>query len=176
MNSFIQNYGLFWRRSVIGEFWPRKSQLLGVGVRQKRKGFVDFAQQRGIYALYDDNFRLIYVGQAGRRQRGLYGRLWAHTRGNLAERWSRFSWFGLWEVDFVGEQPPFGLKNNVADITVDVVTALDHIEAVLIRASEPLRNSSTGSFGANVVQYRQFVPSEPIEDQYGAADDDLGPR
>lgn len=165
MNDLIKNYGLFWRRSVVGEVWPRTGQLLGVGVRKKRKGAVDFATQRGIYALYDDNFRLVYVGQAGRKERGLYGRLRAHTRGDLAERWTRFSWFGLLAVapepDHEGK---YGLVPAQDDLSISVVTAMDHIEAVLIRAAEPLRNSSTGSFGPNVTAYRQYIQGEPPEE------------
>ena len=170
--ALIQNYGLFWRRSVIGEVWPRTHPLLGIGVKQKRVGEVDFARQRGIYALYDDSFRLIYVGQAGRQKRGLYGRLRAHTRGNIAERWTRFSWFGLLPVDFSGAAKPYQLADVEADLNVSVVTALDHIEAVLIRAAEPLRNASIGSWGASVTQYRQVLPSASIESQMADEGDD----
>lgn len=171
--ALIQNYGLFWRRSRLGEIWPRSGSLLGVGVKQKRVGLVDFAKQRGIYALYDDNFRLVYVGQAGRQQRGLYGRLRSHTRGNIAERWTRFSWFGLLPVDFEGTSEPFGLSPSVDDLNVSIVTAMDHIEAVLIRVAEPLRNASTGSWGAGVVQYRQAISGQSIESQMPEDGDEL---
>ena len=101
----IKNYGLYWRRSAVAknagtkaeysDSWSRRGELLGIGIRKRRQKAVDFANQRGIYALYDDNFRLIYVGQAGRGERRLYRRLRSHTLNNLADRWTRFSWFGL---------------------------------------------------------------------------------
>lgn len=155
----IQNYGLFWRRDQIeGEvdgMWPRSGKLLGIGVRRKREKPVDFATQRGIYALYDDNFRLIYVGQAGKGKTGLYKRLRSHTITNLSQRWSRFSWFGIRPVSPVEGQ---GGNRQLVDISEVVETSpaeiLNHIEAVLIMAGEPLRNAKGGNFGEGV-HYRQ---------------------
>ncbi|HEV2603074.1 MAG TPA: GIY-YIG nuclease family protein [Microvirga sp.] len=160
----IRNYGLFWRRSVIAPdgAWPRSGELLGLGVKKKKQKFVDFANQRGVYALYDDNFRLIYVGQAGRAKRRLYSRLRAHTIGNLADRWSRFSWFGLMGV---GPEPNsdghFELEDVPDEIPTDRTSILNHVEAVLIMAAEPMRNTKGGIFGKEVTHYRQTARGAP---------------
>jgi len=156
----IRNYGLFWRRDVLEDEhgqWTRNGELVGIGVRKKRQRQVDFANQRGVYALYDENFRLIYVGQAGRGERRLYPRLWAHTRNNLSERWSRFSWFGLLPVfDEPNEDGYYYLDNDYADdINITHRDALNHLEAVLIMAGEPARNAKGGVFGREVTHYRQ---------------------
>jgi hypothetical protein len=61
----FQNYGLFWQADNVK--WGSKGKnnqgsLNGVWASAKREGFVDFREQRGIYVLYDDTFRIIYVG------------------------------------------------------------------------------------------------------------------
>ena len=98
----IQNYGLFWRRDNV--FWGRqnnKGKLEGYPAKAKpRSGkngnVVNFRDQQGIYCLYDELFRLVYVGQAGANDKQrLFGRLKTHTTDQLAARWERFSWFGL---------------------------------------------------------------------------------
>jgi hypothetical protein len=162
----IHNYGLFWRRSLIAHDgpWPRSGELLGVGVKQKRRGKVDFSRQRGIYALYDDNFRLIYVGQAGKGERRLYNRLRSHSLNNLAERWSRFSWFGILPV---AEDPVTRSLSLVEDHTPAAPTKeviLDHMEAILIMAGEPIRNSKGGIFGKDVTLYRQTTASTVVDE------------
>lgn len=62
----IQNYGLFWQRLIVD--WGtrgrvRSGALLGRYARQLRSPEVDFREQQGVYVLYDDNFKIIYVGQ-----------------------------------------------------------------------------------------------------------------
>jgi hypothetical protein len=62
----IRNYGLFWRRNDV--FWGRphvQGHLKGIRAKALMSKPVDFAEQRGVYALYDDAFRLVYIGQAG---------------------------------------------------------------------------------------------------------------
>jgi hypothetical protein len=139
---------------LIDREWPRSGELLGVGVRKRKAGKVDFARQIGIYALYDEQFRLVYVGQAGLGQRGLYSRLRAHTLNNLSERWSRFSWFGLIASEELETRDPE--KERLEPINVTKSTILDQVEAVLIAASEPLRNKQSGRFGRDVTHYRQY--------------------
>ena len=168
----INNYGLFWKRDRVmastappaadatepinpSGGWPRSGPLHGVGVRKRRQGVVDFADQRGIYALYDEQFRLVYVGQAGRRESRLYSRLRTHTRSVLSERWSRFSWFGIMPVGDADGGPTL-LEVDDGQVTVGRSDILDHIEAVLILAGEPLRNKQGGILGAGVTHYRQY--------------------
>tara|TARA_R110002020_G_scaffold439082_1_gene649556 strand:+ start:159 stop:530 length:372 start_codon:yes stop_codon:yes gene_type:complete len=96
----IKNYGLFWRRDSVhwnygGGRADEPGHLKGVQYVERQALVVDFREQAGIYCLYDDNFRLLYVGQAGFGNATLFGRLKSHTQNNLAERWTKFSWFGL---------------------------------------------------------------------------------
>ena len=171
----IKNYGLYWRRNVIAEYsgnkaeytgsWARQGELLGIGVRKRRQKEVDFATQRGIYALYDDNFRLIYVGQVGRGERRLYRRLRSHTLNNLADRWTRFSWFGLLEVSKEpNKHGRFELVESTEDVQADYVTVMNQMEAILIMAAEPIRNAKNGDFGPGVTHYRQTRRGERVDE------------
>ncbi|HEV2603664.1 MAG TPA: GIY-YIG nuclease family protein [Microvirga sp.] len=159
----IKNYGLFWERKVV-DWSRRRGPLLGLGVRKKRQDPVDFTYQRGIYCLYDDNFRLIYVGQAGGRddsERGIYRRMWSHTRNDLAQRWTRFSWFGIREPDerANGKQYRELLEYRAPEGPLRAGQILDQFESVMILAAEPARNFQSRSFGGDAHHYRQFDPS-----------------
>lgn len=63
-HQLVMNYGLFWHRSRI--VWGRGNNRGHLKGRLAKTGTpVDFRDQRGVYCLYDDNFRLVYIGQAG---------------------------------------------------------------------------------------------------------------
>lgn len=149
----IKSYGLFWKSNDVN--WGRpnsKGTLLGIEVGNKLSDPIDFRYQIGVYALYDDNFRVVYVGQAGTRQKKrLFGRLKDHTRDDLAERWTKFSWFGLLGVRVDGELTKETMKSSSTKPQV-----LDHIEAILISATEPPHNRQGGRFGREVRQFRQY--------------------
>lgn len=60
----IKNYGLFWNLEEVD--WGYKGPggsgtLLGRYARKLRSEPVNFREQQGVYVLYDDNFRIIYV-------------------------------------------------------------------------------------------------------------------
>jgi hypothetical protein len=140
----FQNYGLFWQADKVK--WGSKGKnnqgsLDGVWASAKREGFVDFREQRGIYVLYDDTFRIIYVGQAGRGQRCLFARLKDHMRDDLAGRWTKFSWFGTRPVN-----DRYELEDS-KKITPSLAEVLNHLEAILIAAAEPPLNRQGGKFG-----------------------------
>jgi hypothetical protein len=174
MTELILNYGLFWRRDRV-DWKSRKGPLLGLGKSAKLQGEVDFTLQRGIYALYDDNFRLVYVGQAGRgKTRGLFRRLRSHTVNDMSERWSRFSWFGVLSV---AETALPGTRRGVLtevleEQSTNVRSILDHVEAVLIMAGEPVLNKRGGTFGENVRHYRQVANRDPTQPETLTPDDD----
>lgn len=160
----IRNYGLFWHRESV--FWGRqkvKGRLEGVPASSVRAKIVDFREQAGVYVLYDDNFRVIYVGQAGAGNSRLFSRLKKHTKDALADRWTRFSWFGLRWVKRNNK-----LSNVAAGVPVRHKDLLDHIEAILISATEPPHNKQGGKFGKKVKQYIQhrdydeFGPSSEV--------------
>ena len=144
----IRNYGLFWRREHV--FWGRQ-RVAGhlKGYRSGERGLVaDFREQQGVYVLFDDSFKLIYVGQTGTGKQRLFERLRQHTTGRLSDRWSRFSWFGIRFVVSGGELSVEPKARNVP-----LEDALDHLEAVLIEAAEPPHNRQGGRFGAKVHQF-----------------------
>ena len=157
----IRNYGLFWKRDTV--FWGRQKNpghLKGVHAKKLKAKPVDFRNQQGVYVLYDDNFRIIYMGQAGASdQQKLFIRLRQHKKDHLAQRWSRFSWFGIIPAE------DGVLKESKVEMTLSAKSALDHIEAVLIAAAEPPLNLQRGRFGENVDQYLQFVEGDEEEEE-----------
>jgi len=69
----IQNTGHLWHKKYVN--WQRGRQLVGVSESSPGKP-VNFADQAAIYALYDKEFKCIYVGQVGSGEtKGLYSRL-----------------------------------------------------------------------------------------------------
>lgn len=153
----IQNYGLFWHIDRV--HWGKardRGTLNGYLVGAKLEGCVDFRKQRGIYVLYDENYEIIYVGQAGRGSQNLFPRLKQHRKDHLAERWSRFCWFGIvpvtedWELD----------DEDEIEFDTDLPAVLNHIEAILIATAEPPLNLQRGRFGSDVEKYLQEQPVE----------------
>jgi hypothetical protein len=118
----------------------------------------DFRKQRGVYVLYDDAFKLVYVGQAGggNNQR-LFDRLKQHTTDPLASRWNRFSWFG---IRWVKGDNELAAEADGSHTTSSAV--LDHIEAILISAAEPPHNRQGGRLGEDVVQYLQYIDDDAL--------------
>lgn len=142
----FRNYGLFWKAENV--FWGKqknKGSLIGIMASAKTGKNVDFREQCGIYVLYSD-FDIIYVGLA----KALLSRLNQHRKDDLAERWDRFSWFGLRDV-----------KNDCSLAAYNQAThsdnsdVLNHIEAILIHTIEPRLNRQGGKFGKNIQRYLQ---------------------
>ena len=149
--TLIANMGLFWREDCV--YWGAGSKaghLNGVRAGAKTSKPVNFRKQRGIYVLYSD-YKIIYIGQAGTGNASLFGRLKRHTRDDLAERWNRFSWFGLDRVLVKSGRLAAQTKAAYPSTT----TILNHIEGILIHATEPPLNRQGGTFGQGVHRYRQ---------------------
>ena len=147
----IYNYGLFWKRDCV--FWGRpkvKGHLKGLPAKKLKSAPIDFREQQGVYILYDDNFRVVYVGQSGKKSQRLFQRLKQHQQDALAERWTRFSWFGIRSTLKSGK-----LSNVNQAAHPPLRAVLDHIEAILISATEPPHNRQGGRFGIKVTQYLQ---------------------
>jgi hypothetical protein len=157
----IQNYGLFWRRAWIhfgagGE--GNAGHLKGIRTGAKTSDPVDFREQQGVYCLYDENFRLVYVGQAGgKNDQRLFGRLKQHREDYVSERWTKFSWFGIRPVLKGGE-----LRVEKTSAHPEIGDVLNHIEAILIAAAEPVHNRQGGRFGDAVEQYLQWRDDEQL--------------
>lgn len=158
----IQNYGLHWRRDCI--VWGRKGlgnegHLTGRLASRRTAAHVNFRYQSGIYIL-QDGFRPVYIGQSGSSDQRLFARLKGHTQNHLAERWDRFSWFGIYPV----KRGKLDTSVNVESIKTDIYSVLDHVEGALISVTEPPLNRQGARFGG-VEQYKQvFVELEDIED------------
>lgn len=152
----IRNYGLFWLRENVdwgGRGRGNEGQLLGWTGRRNAAA-VNFRQQRGIYVLYDDNFKIVYIGQTGAGNQRLLVRLRNHRFDHLAQRWNRFSWFGIAPVE------NGNLNLNAAARPPEVAEILNHIEAILIASAEPPLNLQRGRFGEDVERYIQFVDQD----------------
>jgi len=158
----ISSYGLFWKRAWVHfGAGSNAGHLKGVKAGLKTSDPVDFREQRGVYCIYDESFRLVYVGQAGGgNDQRLFTRLKQHREDNVAERWSRFSWFGISRVLKSGL-----LSKEITSAHPDIPDVLNHIEAILIASAEPVHNRQGGRFGSDVEQYLQWRD-----------DDNLGPE
>lgn len=155
----IKNYGLFWRRDWI--FWGRGNNaghLKGVLSTNTTSDPVDFRDQQGVYVLYDDGFKLVYVGQAGGRNgQRLFHRLKQHRSDALSDRWSRLSWFGVRSVNQDGR-----LRATTNAAHPAITDVLNHIEAILIATAEPPHNRQGGRFGDGVEQYLQYRDTDAL--------------
>lgn len=162
----IKNYGLFWRLDEVD--WgagSRRGHLRGVWKGGKREGWTDFREQRGIYVLYDANFNMIYAGQAGSGIGYLFDRLKYHTRNHLADRWTRFSWFGTRDVRFDKHSQLYVLDED-REFQPTLNEVLNQIEGVLIAAAEPKLNRQGPRWGDGTYQYLQVRRDPaPAEDE-----------
>jgi hypothetical protein len=151
VKSLIKNYGLMWRRDRV--FWGRgrnKGELLG-----RRSGTrIDFHEQIGVYVLYDEARRPVYVGQAGQGNARLFRRLRAHRRDGLSDRWHYFSWFGLLTVNKSGRLSRW--DKAAKRVSGTIKSTLNEIEGVLIAATEPAFNKQGARF-KGISRYRQVA-------------------
>lgn len=139
--NIVKAYGVYWRRDDVD--WSKtKPKLLG---SQSEGEAVDFSTMRGIYMLYDHR-EPIYVGQA--IANGLGERLRNHTKDRHANRWNRFSWFG---IDGVNQNGSIHTANKFNVNINDIANAL---EAVMIEGLEPRQNRKSGNYfeGAKYAQ------------------------
>lgn len=137
-SPIVKNIGYMWRRKYVN--WQSGRDLIG-----KPDGFqgesINFADQSGIYVLYDRNLQPIYLGQAGKGEsKGLYDRLRDHTEDDLFCAWERFSWFGFYSKEVLKA----GAFEKEYEINTDINELMNVVESMLIRVSKPAFNKSTG--------------------------------
>lgn len=143
-----------WRRDSV--FWGR-GRNKGV-LEGRRSGLViQFRDQIGVYVLYDEGRRPIYVGQAGQGNARLFDRLRTHRRDSLAHRWHYFSWFGLLSVNKSGQLS--GWDAPLKRVSGTIKSTLNEIEGVLIAATEPAFNKQGARF-RGIARYRQVPNAE----------------
>jgi hypothetical protein len=143
----IGAFGMYWRRDLVR--WPGTTVHL-MGRQSDTSKPVDFSNQVGVYLLHDRD-RIIYVGRVDTNER-LGTRLREHTKGRLAYRWDRFSWFGLRRPTREGKLEPFQRELAEADL-------VGLMESILIEAIEPGLNRKRGEGLRSVEFYQAEDPS-----------------
>lgn len=138
--KIIRTYGVYWQRDSVD--W-NGSTLMG---RQLNGQPVDFGEIKGIYILYD-NREPIFVGQA--ISVGLLSKLKTHTQDRLANRWNRFSWFGIYGVNQSGS-----IHKVHTFSSAKINDIADALEAVLIEGLEPRQNRDNFAY-FNGAEYSQ---------------------
>ena len=128
-DTFIAAYGVLWRREWVA--WGRNRLD---GTQSNRDQAVNFAEQSGVYVLYDRN-KPIYVGMSA--ENSLMRRLKTHTRGRFDSRWDRFSWFGCRTPQDDGS-----LADTPNDFSSNHMIAA--MESLLIELLEPPQNRKHG--------------------------------
>jgi hypothetical protein len=152
----IKNYGLRWARDKIR--WTRAKpgdhgKLPGKLVGSKRSDPTDFAQQIGVYILFEPGYVPIYIGQAGNGNADLFSRLKHHCEDHLRDRWSHFSWFGF---KTVGANGKLHVKQRShVRVTLPYGEALDEIEGILIQVLEPRLNRRGPNWRKTAEEYVQ---------------------
>jgi hypothetical protein len=149
IKTLIKNYGLMWRRDSV--FWGKGSNR-GLLTGRRSGKIIDFRHQIGVYVLYDEARRPVYVGQAGQGKANLFNRLRSHRRDSLALRWHYFSWFGLLAVNKSGRLSRWNAPSKRVSGTIQ--TTLNEIEGVLIAATEPAFNKQGARF-RGISRYHQ---------------------
>jgi len=145
--GLINAFGMFWLRDEV--YWDRNSTRL-LGVQQLGGKEIDFADQAGVYLLYDGN-RVVYVGRVTGTRLG--SRMWEHTRDRLTGRWDRFSWFGVRGVTESGS------LTALPGSGIAVESLISTLEALLIEGLEPPQNRRQGD-GFNAVEFLQVLDPE----------------
>lgn len=178
--NIIVNMGLFWDRDKV--CWAQKQGtgpkgLNGIQEDARTKGEVNFWQQQGVYALYDANYHLVYMGQSVKSSQGDSGigdRLKKHLSDSLAGRWEKFSWFGFRKVlrDRTLAQPRTKKRINRMNLA-------NALEGIVIAVAEPSMNGQDGRFGKKVKRYIQnqkdnVGPQKKIEDDLKMLKEDMG--
>ncbi len=138
VTGLVNAFGFSWDRSKVN--WTTEPLILGQQLTgpkpQTGSRPVNFAEQRGVYLLHD-NEGVLYVGRTTDQDLGK--RLQQHTIDRHAGRWTRFSWFGVYPVK---EDGTLKTSADFSNLNIDIVIAT--MEAVLIEGLEPRSNRRQG--------------------------------
>ena len=152
----IKNFGLMWDRESVRWVGTRGNagRLMGQGsigkpIRDQLE--VNFREQIGVYILYRNEI-VVYVGQAGAGNSNLFSRLKNHMSDHLANRWDKFSWFGVRRVNRNGT---LSQATGELNRTLKSSEVLDLLEGLLINVVEPPLNKQ-GAKWSGVEQYFQL--------------------
>ncbi len=136
----LRNYGLKWKKADVD--WSDNTLY---GKSKDTKKHFDFADQIGIYVLYDEN-KIVYIGQSV--DSSIFTRLKDHKKKKAG--WDKFSWFGFYDVDIQTQK--VNKTTNCIPTTKDIADAL---EAILIELLKPELNEKKGN---NLGEQYIFVP------------------
>jgi hypothetical protein len=168
--SIIKNYGFLWERKYINRGaggYGNAGNLIGYRTGAATK-LVDFREQIGVYALYDQNLTIVYIGQAGNGNATLFSRLKQHMTSNaLRNRWSYFSWVGFRQVN--SRTSDLSIRQENVSSRVSGFTygdALNEIEGILIEFIEPKLNKQ----GGKLKKAREYLQKIPDEDEFATLD------
>ena len=152
----IANAGYMWHRKFVNWYEKKERLLLGTS-EDAEKTEANFADQTGIYLLYDNSGSCIYVGQAGRGDSsGLFDRLKDHAvQDDLFCLWERFTWFGFYSHEILEKNGPYEDRFGGG-----IIQALDVLEAIAIYASNPAMNRRRGT----LKDVKWFYPKEQFEE------------
>jgi len=145
----IRAYGLLWNPDAVD--WGsvgrgNRGSLLGKIRRDGSTHEIDFWDAHGVYVLLDQ-FRPIYIGQAGKG--GLGPRLRDHLSDRFAGRWDMFSWFSMSTTNVTTSNVRAPGKRTLKPKTV-----LDTLEALGILLADPPLNRK-----------RESVPDADLAEQ-----------
>ena len=133
----IKAYGLHWERGNVD--WKKSPTSLEILGAQSEAKIVNFATMRGVYILHYGQ-EIVYVGQAI-SEGGIGKRLRDHTRDRLANRWNKFSWFGLDSIDSDGKI----MRSSSDDFQLSIQSIADVLEGMLLEILEPKSNRRGGN-------------------------------
>jgi hypothetical protein len=161
----IKNFGFMWERDKVD--WGsrgrgRGSSLIGRRVNNLER-VVDFAEQTGIYVLYDRFEQPVQIGQSER----FFRRLKDHRRDHLRNRWSYFSWFGFYKV---GRRNELLLRDQATELRrlTTLGESLNELEAILIQVLEPRLNRR----GPNWNEAEEYLQVPAVREENEGANDE----
>lgn len=147
--KIIKHFGVYWNREGVN--W-NENPLKMLGQDSNNSDPIDFRKMRGIYLLYDYR-EVVYVGQA-KGNNSIANRLRDHTRDRHSNRWNRFSWFGIDDVDVNTGDIILTLEN----CSIDLSDLIDALEGLLIEGLEPRQNRRSGNNFGN--EYNQYIKQD----------------
>lgn len=144
-DTMIGAYGRFWSRDNVD--WKTKPSIKG---RQScTSEVVDFSNEIGIYLLHR-GYETVYVGQTHKQSLGV--RLSQHTKDNLAAKWDKFSWFGLYKVNAKNGE----LVTSLNKVSINIPDLTNTLEAIMIECIEPRFNKQNGN-KLSEKEYQQMI-------------------
>lgn len=149
----IKAYGRFWHRELVDWGKPGRGGKGSLrGIMTPSNVLTDCWDQQGIYVLYND-FDLQYVGSA---TMSIGERLRTHRRDHMQERWNRFSWYGIRQINQDGKLR----KVSSAIPRQDKNEFIILLEAIAIFIADPPLNKISGAIYQPIecVQRRDAEP------------------